>query len=139
MSDKYWIEYQAKKAVYTNLNYQTFLESGLQDKDKLISAKDKTIAELLQKYEYPLRETAYMRVPVEVWEQREAELSTLRESMRWIPVSERLPEPDVEIFAQWNDGVLGIPTTEYFRDHPDQFICWMPLPSLPQPPESGNG
>ena len=56
---------------------------------------------------------------------------------RWIPVTERLPEPLVNVLALYGDGRMDID----WVDHEGCFLCenlydgvthWMPLPEPPE-------
>lgn len=56
---------------------------------------------------------------------------------RWIPVTERLPEPLVNVLALYGDGRMDID----WVDHEGCFVCenlydgvthWMPLPEPPE-------
>ena len=63
----------------------------------------------------------------------EAEITTLREQVRWIPVSERLPEKD-GAYIGW-DGTLyvGFTWDERFSVmFPNTVTHWMPLPLPPE-------
>ena len=62
-----------------------------------------------------------------------AELTALREQVRWIPVSERLPEKD-GAYIGW-DGTLyvGFTWDERFSVmFPNTVTHWMPLPLPPE-------
>lgn len=72
----------------------------------------------------------------------QAELSTLRESMRWIPVSEKTPEPGEYVLlfhkdwsprlGNWKDGVtIGLTPTPATH--------WMPLPKPPEDSSEREG
>jgi len=74
------------------------------------------------------------------------EIARLREAQRWIPVSERLPEPgeyvNVKSAAGYIDTLFhgyGDDNTWYnvagWNYHPDSITHWMPLPEPPQEAE----
>lgn len=66
------------------------------------------------------------------------ELKQLREQIRWIPVSERLPKKGTRVLTCSNDGYIEIQSIEstygYWENEEgdwsdiDEITAWMPLP-----------
>ncbi len=82
------------------------------------------------------------------YEKKQIELSTLRESMRWIPVSERLPTDDmVDIYEvvckdihtkrRYDDEVYWQMS---FWEVPDSVVIeyWREIQPIPKPPEDSS-
>lgn len=78
-------------------------------------------------------------------EELQTELSTLRESMRWIPVGERLPEiikvnGNVNfVLVAWNRefraeymSAIDVSNTIYLANYSHHATHWMPLPKPPE-------
>ena len=75
------------------------------------------------------------------------ELKQLKEQERWIPVSERLPEKNIEILVTTEWGEVTIAKRFYNGDwfiredasnaNTDDIVAWMPLPQ-PYEAESEN-
>jgi hypothetical protein len=83
------------------------------------------------------------KMAVEISSYVKKELAELEKATAWIPVTERLPEEDVEVWCAYKSNVF----TAYFKDGSwwveinDEDECeinvthWMPLP---QPPEEAK-
>lgn len=62
---------------------------------------------------------------------------------KWIPVSERLPEPCVDVLALYDGGRMDIDWVDHEGRFGYESICgkvthWMPLPDPPKPQECGD-
>jgi len=72
------------------------------------------------------------------------ELKRLREQLRWIPVSERLPEKDgVYLVIVENDDQIRYSKTIWYREHQSwlarqKVIAWMSLPEVYSEGENEN-
>ncbi len=74
----------------------------------------------------------------------EAERDALREKQRWIPVTERLPERDVQVlgwykdnpFSQYRPEVVAWNGNGWFFVYAHRYVTnvtnWMPLPKAPE-------
>lgn len=74
----------------------------------------------------------------------EAERDALREKQRWIPVTERLPERDVQVlgwykdnpFSQYRPGVVAWNGNGWVFVYAHRYVTnvthWMPLPGAPE-------
>lgn len=61
----------------------------------------------------------------------------------WVPVSERLPEPVVDVLALYGDGRMDIDWVDHegrfgYENLYDGVTHWMPLPDPPKPQECGD-
>ena len=69
-----------------------------------------------------------------------ARIAELEVAQRWIPVSERLPEPNqsVLVFDRLGDMTIDFLVTfnregvAYYTNSDDGAVCWMPLPEPPE-------
>ena len=67
-------------------------------------------------------------------------IAELEAAQRWIPVSERLPEPNqsVLVFDRLGDMTIDFLVTfnregvAYYTNSDDGAVCWMPLPEPPE-------
>jgi hypothetical protein len=73
----------------------------------------------------------------------EAQLEELKAASKWIPVSERLPEPDVNVLVYLGEGIdleldyIDVEVdfgTHYFSNHGEGVIKWKPI----TPPEGSK-
>ena len=74
----------------------------------------------------------------------EAERAALREKQRWIPVTERLPERDVQVlgwykdnpFSQYRPGVVAWNGNGWVFVYAHRYVTnvtyWLPLPAAPE-------
>lgn len=73
-------------------------------------------------------------------------IKTIEQEPRWIPVSERLPEKNVEVLATTEWGAVTIAEMYSANDwfihegttnaEIDEIVAWMPLPKPYEPQES---
>lgn len=80
----------------------------------------------------------------EAIERLTAENAVLREKQRWIPVTERLPERDVQVlgwykdnpFSQYRPGVVAWNGNGWVFVYAHRYVTnvthWMPLPGAPE-------
>lgn len=64
-----------------------------------------------------------------------AENAALREQLRWIPVSERLPECEKYVLAHYTEGDYGVAWRNELDDgnwcaYPDNPTHWIPIPPV---------
>ena len=62
----------------------------------------------------------------------EAENKALREQVRWVPVSERLPDNFDRVLACNADGFVETKMGRRMYESPKLYPHWMPLPPPPQ-------
>ena len=59
-------------------------------------------------------------------------IAELEDSFRWVPTSERMPEPQVSVFVRQSDGKVGV-CAWWGDDYKFDVTHWMPLPAPPLP------
>ena len=113
------------------------------DADLTIAGLRKELSDIHKMFEIPKRYS-------DLWHEREwlrskltfAEkvIAKLEAAQRWIPVSERLPEPNqsVLVFDRLGDMTIDFLVTfnregvAYYTNSDDGAVCWMPLPTPPE-------
>ena len=63
-------------------------------------------------------------------------IAELEDSFRWVPTSERMPEPQVSVFVRQSDGKVGV-CAWWGDDYKFDVTHWMPLPAPPLPFNAG--
>ena len=59
-------------------------------------------------------------------------IAELEDGFRWVPTSERMPEPQVNVFVRQSDGKVGV-CAWWGDDYKFDVTHWMPLPAPPLP------